>query len=325
MCSQVSVSPRRGVHEWWGGNAWQGERAWHGGVCVAWGACIAWGHVAGKHAWYGRCAWVTGETATAAAGTHSTGMHSCCLFHLQHFQADMKIQILTRQDIDQPVLKLVDWQVCTHKSRWVGLNIGQFLQRNSNGTVNTWLMLLLRHWLQKVWSATRYFKFYYIEQYQRSKKKISLSHSLSVNLPLNAHKPWTRAPSRWRFRRALVGWVSVCVRIGFVQGFPCCHSSRLPVVRREWRCTGLQFVPCNSSALASMSRDRKYQPSFHVWFSLTWRLWLWKHQFYQRQHCKINNNYILVQFKACFFSSYQIPVLEYLGHFGINVSSVPFY
>ena len=53
----------------------------------------------------------------------------CCLFHHQHFQADMKIQILTRQDIDQPVLKLVDWQVCTHKSRRVGLNIGQFLQR----------------------------------------------------------------------------------------------------------------------------------------------------------------------------------------------------
>ena len=51
------------------------------GACVAGGACMA-----GGHAWQGVCmargtcvarACVAGETATAAGGTHPTGMHSC--------------------------------------------------------------------------------------------------------------------------------------------------------------------------------------------------------------------------------------------------------
>ena len=62
------------------------------GVCMAEGACVAGGTcmaggvhgggacVAGEHAWWG-CAWqgacVAGEMATAAYGTHPTGMHSC--------------------------------------------------------------------------------------------------------------------------------------------------------------------------------------------------------------------------------------------------------
>ena len=41
-----------------GGRAWQGGHAWQG-ACMARGACVA------------------GETATAAGGTHPTGMHSC--------------------------------------------------------------------------------------------------------------------------------------------------------------------------------------------------------------------------------------------------------
>ena len=52
------------------------------GTCVCGGGCVAWGHV-----WQGGvrgrvggqgCAWQeAGETATAADGTHPTGMHSC--------------------------------------------------------------------------------------------------------------------------------------------------------------------------------------------------------------------------------------------------------
>ena len=45
-----------------GGHAWQG-------VCVA-GGC----------AWWGAC--IAGEMATAADGTHPTGMHSSIEFHL---------------------------------------------------------------------------------------------------------------------------------------------------------------------------------------------------------------------------------------------------
>ena len=61
-----------------------------GGACMAWGmcdkGCVAgghWGHTwlggdmhsRGWHVWQGAC--VVGETATAADGTHPTGMHSC--------------------------------------------------------------------------------------------------------------------------------------------------------------------------------------------------------------------------------------------------------
>ena len=56
------------------GGVWQGEHAWQGacmvGGCVWQGACMA-GGMHGK----GVC--VAGEMATAADGTHLTGMHSC--------------------------------------------------------------------------------------------------------------------------------------------------------------------------------------------------------------------------------------------------------
>ena len=57
MLSQASVIQSTGEE----GRAWQGEHAWQGG-----GACMA------------------GETATAADGTHPTGMHSCILLSLRH-------------------------------------------------------------------------------------------------------------------------------------------------------------------------------------------------------------------------------------------------
>ena len=41
-----------------------GMCVWHGGM-----------HGSGGYAWQGAC--VTGDTATAADGTHPTGMHSC--------------------------------------------------------------------------------------------------------------------------------------------------------------------------------------------------------------------------------------------------------
>ena len=60
---------------WWGeGDTWQGGV--HG-----WGACMGGVH-GGGHAWWGggmcgRGACMAGETATAAEGTHPTGLHSC--------------------------------------------------------------------------------------------------------------------------------------------------------------------------------------------------------------------------------------------------------
>ena len=66
----------RGVHDKgcaWGGHVWQ-----EGGVCgrgCAWqAACMSGACVAGGCAWQGAC--VARETATAADGTHPTGMHS---------------------------------------------------------------------------------------------------------------------------------------------------------------------------------------------------------------------------------------------------------
>ena len=63
-----------------------GGRAWQG-----WGACMA-GCVYGMgHAWQGGvrgkggCAWqggcMAGETATAADGMHTTGIHSCFIVY----------------------------------------------------------------------------------------------------------------------------------------------------------------------------------------------------------------------------------------------------
>ena len=62
------------------GHTWQGCVCSGGGMCGR-GACVAGGHV-----WQGACvaggltcqgACEAGQTATAADGTHPTGMHSC--------------------------------------------------------------------------------------------------------------------------------------------------------------------------------------------------------------------------------------------------------
>ena len=84
------------------GDAWRG--------CACQGACMAREHACGEgawqgiyvhgrgHAWYGTCmvggAWhggertacIAGETATAADGTHPTGMHSCLQMLTQGFK-----------------------------------------------------------------------------------------------------------------------------------------------------------------------------------------------------------------------------------------------
>ena len=57
-----------GGHVWWGGMHGRGE------------ACMAGGMHGREHVWQGACmagACVAGEMATAADGTHPTGMHSC--------------------------------------------------------------------------------------------------------------------------------------------------------------------------------------------------------------------------------------------------------
>ena len=53
-----------------GGHVWQG-------ACMAGRACMAGACMAGGCVWQGAC--MARETATAADGTHPTGMHSCCL------------------------------------------------------------------------------------------------------------------------------------------------------------------------------------------------------------------------------------------------------
>ena len=53
-----------GGHAWWEGACMAGGHAWQG-------ACIVGGHA------QQRGVLVAGETATAAEGTHPTGMHSC--------------------------------------------------------------------------------------------------------------------------------------------------------------------------------------------------------------------------------------------------------
>ena len=56
-----------------GGHAWQG-------ACIV-GVCMARGMHGRGHAWqggmHGKGGGVVGEMATAADGTHPTGMHSC--------------------------------------------------------------------------------------------------------------------------------------------------------------------------------------------------------------------------------------------------------
>ena len=87
-----------GVHG--GGHAWL--VGVHGqGVCVA-GECAWWGSVHGRGcAWLRRCAWqgecVAGETATAADGTHPTGMHSCLPLRYSLNAADFLLAVSLTQ------------------------------------------------------------------------------------------------------------------------------------------------------------------------------------------------------------------------------------
>ena len=73
------------------GCAWQGDmhgrgHVWQGGMHGGRGACIAWGmHGIGVCMTGGVC--MARETATAADGTHPTGMHSCLL----HFFVFLKM------------------------------------------------------------------------------------------------------------------------------------------------------------------------------------------------------------------------------------------
>ena len=62
-----------------GGHAWQGVC---GGGMHRGKACIP-----ERHAWRGGGACVAGETATAADGTHPTGMHSCSLQNFYHLSS----------------------------------------------------------------------------------------------------------------------------------------------------------------------------------------------------------------------------------------------
>ena len=82
MFSQVSVCPQ------WGGGMRGRGCAWQGAY-MAGGASVAGGMQGRGCAWQGVCvaggtfmaggACLTGEMATAAGGTHPTGMHSCSL------------------------------------------------------------------------------------------------------------------------------------------------------------------------------------------------------------------------------------------------------
>ena len=87
-----------------GGHVWPGgvcgrEHAWQG--CAWLGVCVVGGmHGRGGHVWWGACmgggmcgvgvcgrrgACVTGQTPTAAGGTHPTGMHSGPFYIIQYF------------------------------------------------------------------------------------------------------------------------------------------------------------------------------------------------------------------------------------------------
>ena len=66
------------VHGGWGGVHGRGMRG-RGGVCVA-GGHAWWGTGHGGGGGGGAC--LAGEMATAASGTHPTGMHSCYFLSL---------------------------------------------------------------------------------------------------------------------------------------------------------------------------------------------------------------------------------------------------
>ena len=77
MFSQVSVCPPGGTYVA-RGHAWQGAS------------------IAGGHPWQGVC--VAGEMATAAGGTHPTGMHSCFFHFIPYFRV-MSSKNMSRKEI----------------------------------------------------------------------------------------------------------------------------------------------------------------------------------------------------------------------------------
>ena len=93
-----------GMHDtwcaWWGAcvagcvcgsEACMAEGVYGRGACMAHGVHGGGGHVwwvvcvAAGHAWQGGSC-VSGETATAADGTHPTGMYSCLFFVLKYIE-----------------------------------------------------------------------------------------------------------------------------------------------------------------------------------------------------------------------------------------------
>ena len=78
-CKKVMFSQASVILSMGGGHAWQGECM--AGVYMVWGMC--------GRGMRGREMRMAVETATAADGTHSTGMHSCCK---ENYQAYVKLQ-----------------------------------------------------------------------------------------------------------------------------------------------------------------------------------------------------------------------------------------
>ena len=96
MFSQVCVKNSvrgGGVHGW--GHAWQGAYVvggMHGRGC-AWQGGMRGRGMCGRGDVCGRGACVAGETATAADGTHPTGMHSCSQLFLRSLITKTKLSI----------------------------------------------------------------------------------------------------------------------------------------------------------------------------------------------------------------------------------------
>ena len=95
VCSRACLVPKEGAWSWGGAWSWKGGLVPGGclggrclvpggmpglGPCLVPGKCLVPGGLVSQHA-----LWQTppGETATAADGTHPTGMHSCSFFILE--------------------------------------------------------------------------------------------------------------------------------------------------------------------------------------------------------------------------------------------------
>ena len=82
-------------------------RAWRGSVHGghAWGRVLWELHGRGGCAWQGAC--VARDTATAADGTHPTGMHSCFIQFFYHsYNSFFKVQVLVQVFKNEKVIVL---------------------------------------------------------------------------------------------------------------------------------------------------------------------------------------------------------------------------